>query len=218
MADRERPSTPRDRTLNDRATRDRGRRTVSKLLEAAVAEFAAYGYQGARVGRIATRAGMAHGTFYVYFKDKDDLLVALYDEMMGEYLKLVHSLPPLRPGDDGRAEVHTWVAAMCDDYRRHAAVRSAVHDAMMLDADRRLTTMALRGLRNLTDVLADRIRATGSPDLDPEIAALCVSNLLNAASQAVAQSTFVASFDELVEGLTELLHRSIFGASGVPNT
>src|SRR5665213_517900 len=49
-------------TVASRTTRAHGRRTIAKLLDAAVSEFASYGYHGASMARIAKRAGTAHGT------------------------------------------------------------------------------------------------------------------------------------------------------------
>ena len=46
------------RALSTRATRERGRRTLTRLLDAAVEELAAHGYRGARVSQVAKRAGV----------------------------------------------------------------------------------------------------------------------------------------------------------------
>ena len=51
----------------DLATRDR-------LLDAAVAVFSEKGYEGARVGDIARRAGLTTGAIYAQFTNKADLL------------------------------------------------------------------------------------------------------------------------------------------------
>src|SRR5262245_7492713 len=86
-----------------RARRQRGRETLAKLRAAAITELTAHGYDGARVARIAKRAGMAHGTFYVYFEDLDDLLLALQHEAITDADALMAQLPPLRPRADGIA-------------------------------------------------------------------------------------------------------------------
>src|SRR5262245_47623636 len=58
-----------------------------RILEAAVRVFARKGYYGARVSEIARKAGVADGTIYLYFKNKEDVLVALFDEVMAEHLE-----------------------------------------------------------------------------------------------------------------------------------
>jgi TetR/AcrR family transcriptional regulator, fatty acid metabolism regulator protein len=57
-----------------------------RILEAAVKVFARKGYFGARVAEIAKRAGVADGTIYLYFRNKEDILVSLFDEVMAEHI------------------------------------------------------------------------------------------------------------------------------------
>jgi len=58
-----------------------------RILEAAVRVFARKGYHGAKVAEIAKRAGIADGTIYLYFRNKEDILVSLFDEVMAEHIE-----------------------------------------------------------------------------------------------------------------------------------
>lgn len=49
-----------------------------KILDAAVAVFAQKGYFTARVSDIASAAGVADGTIYLYFKNKEDVIASLF--------------------------------------------------------------------------------------------------------------------------------------------
>jgi AcrR family transcriptional regulator len=51
-------------------------RTRHRILEAATEEFARYGLGGARVDRIAVRAGANKRMLYYYFRDKDNLFLS----------------------------------------------------------------------------------------------------------------------------------------------
>ena len=51
-------------------------RTRQRILEAATEEFARFGLGGARVDRIAARAGANKRMLYYYFRDKDNLFLA----------------------------------------------------------------------------------------------------------------------------------------------
>jgi len=51
-------------------------RTRRKILDAATEEFARYGLGGARVDRIAARAGTNKRMLYYYYRDKDNLFLA----------------------------------------------------------------------------------------------------------------------------------------------
>lgn len=57
----------------------------SLITEAAVEVFAERGFHQARVSDIARRAGVADGTIYLYFKNKEDLLLSIFEEKM-DYL------------------------------------------------------------------------------------------------------------------------------------
>jgi TetR/AcrR family fatty acid metabolism transcriptional regulator len=53
-----------------------------KILKAAVKIFARKGFYNARVSEIAREANVADGTIYLYFKNKDDILIHLFEEEM----------------------------------------------------------------------------------------------------------------------------------------
>ena len=66
------------------------RRTDDKrqrILQAAVKVFARTGYHAAKVAEIARGADVADGTIYLYFRNKEDILVSLFDEVMDEHLQ-----------------------------------------------------------------------------------------------------------------------------------
>lgn len=54
-------------------------RTRAKILDAATLEFSRYGLGGARVDRIATRAGANKRMLYYYFGDKEALFLAVLE-------------------------------------------------------------------------------------------------------------------------------------------
>ena len=58
-----------------------------RILDAAVRVFARKGYFSARVSDIAKKAGVADGTIYLYFRNKEDLLVRLFDEVMSVHVE-----------------------------------------------------------------------------------------------------------------------------------
>lgn len=65
------------------ATRNQRRdpaRNQERILKAAVAEFARNGLGGARVDRIAARAGANKRMLYYYFGNKDDLFLAVLED------------------------------------------------------------------------------------------------------------------------------------------
>jgi AcrR family transcriptional regulator len=199
------------RVLDARTSRDRGRRTLTRLLDAAVAEFSAHSYHGARVARVAKRARTSHGTFYVYFDGKDDLLVAMQDEIIAAMDDLLARMPDFEPGPAGFATLRAWLADVCRLFLEHSAIHAALLDAIVEDADARITRQGLRAQGRWTTALADRIAAADA-GIDPYLAAMCIYNLIDRATRSTHRGQLDVSFDELVDGLTELVHRSVFGS------
>jgi TetR/AcrR family transcriptional regulator, fatty acid metabolism regulator protein len=56
------------------------------IIEAAIRVIAEYGYHNAQVSRIAREAKVADGTIYLYFENKDDMLISLFNEKMGAFI------------------------------------------------------------------------------------------------------------------------------------
>ena len=53
-----------------------------RILKGALKAFALKGFYNTKVSEIAQKAGVADGTIYLYFKNKDDLLISLFEERM----------------------------------------------------------------------------------------------------------------------------------------
>ncbi len=53
----------------------------SQILDAAVKVFAEKGFHGTTIRQIATEAGLADGTIYIYFKNKTDLLIGIMNRL-----------------------------------------------------------------------------------------------------------------------------------------
>lgn len=67
-----------------RGPRGGGATKRQRILRAAIRIFSQRGFFNSKVSEIARAAGVADGTIYLYFKNKDDLLISLFEEKMGE--------------------------------------------------------------------------------------------------------------------------------------
>ena len=56
------------------------------IINAAIRVFAHKGFYNAKVADVAKEAGVADGTIYLYFKNKDDLLISLFETKMEKIL------------------------------------------------------------------------------------------------------------------------------------
>ena len=88
--------SPRRAKAGVRATDPGVRRQA--ILEAALTVFAEHGYEAARLDEVARRAGVAKGTLYLYFKDKEALFESLIRSAIDpiyERLQAVTAVPDL---------------------------------------------------------------------------------------------------------------------------
>lgn len=56
------------------------------IIDAAVIVFAQNGYHLSKVSKIAKQAGVADGTIYLYFKNKEDILISMFEEKMSVFV------------------------------------------------------------------------------------------------------------------------------------
>lgn len=72
-----------------------------RILAAAVDLFAEHGYDATSVSQVINRAGVAKGGFYHHFRSKDDLLYAVYGDLIERQLDgmeriLAQRMPPVQ--------------------------------------------------------------------------------------------------------------------------
>ena len=60
-----------------------------RIIDAAVDVIAEHGFHRAQVSKIAKKAGVADGTIYLYFKNKEDILISLFREKMGQFIEKI---------------------------------------------------------------------------------------------------------------------------------
>ena len=96
------------------------------MMQTAVQVFAEKGYHAATVRDIVQKAGVAIGTFYFYFPDKETLFVYLYEET-GEFLAQT-----LEQAISSKTVLHQQVAAAVQAYVNIALYEPAVVHLMLV--------------------------------------------------------------------------------------
>jgi AcrR family transcriptional regulator len=92
---RVRPASERARQ-GGRRKRPRGERRGERreaILAAALEEFAARGFAATRLDDVAARAGVAKGTIYLYFRDKESLFQELVRAMVSPLVGAIAAAP-----------------------------------------------------------------------------------------------------------------------------
>jgi AcrR family transcriptional regulator len=116
--------------------------TRERILEAAMAEFSAYGVAGARVDRIARTAGCNKNLIYVYFENKETLFTTVLEKHLSRVYEDLAVTPEDLPGYAAR--VFDFAMANPDLMRLMAwsnleqqatdpAARAEVHEAKVAE-------------------------------------------------------------------------------------
>jgi AcrR family transcriptional regulator len=195
-----------------RSLRSQGRQTMRNLLDAAMEAIDERGYHSTRVKDVVDIANTSHGTFYLYFSNKEDLIRALTIEATGEASSLYAVTEAGSSLDiESWDSLRQWIGDYSALWSRYAPLfRSwtdlASIDPVVGDQNRRMVTAHI-------DAMASRIASAGpTGDLDPEVAGMAVIAMLDRfhfMREFMGQPTDSAALDSL----TTMVHRALFPAA-----
>ncbi|QUQ68787.1 TetR/AcrR family transcriptional regulator [Kutzneria sp. CA-103260] len=161
--------------------------TRQRILSAATAEFAAHGIAGARVSRIAARAGVNSALLYRYFGRKIDLFDAVFSSQVLRIVDAVPLDPTDLPGYVGR--LHDYYRSQPDLVRltawgllerpelpapdalrdvqtaKSALIARAQHDGTVRDD---IPADEIRDLLSLLSLSATPLMPFTASDVDPD--------------------------------------------------
>lgn len=126
------------------------------LLDAAEAVFGERGFDGARMERVADRAGCAVGTLYNRFDGKSELYATLLLDRWGAFLR--HVTRASERAGPARARIERFVRAQFEFMRDHGAFfKLYLHETRGFELNVR-AALGRKGLR-MYDALLDRLAA-----------------------------------------------------------
>ncbi len=134
-----------------------GRLTVRRLLEAGLAEFDEKGYQAVRVEDVVRRAKTSHGTFYLYFANKDDLFRTLMKDALHDMQLITDDFPVVTSNKAGRDALRQWIHRFTDTYGAHGTVIRILSQADIVGDE--VYTDGLRLLFRLSEAIATGMTA-----------------------------------------------------------
>lgn len=143
-------------------------------------------YTELSVEQIAHAAGISRSTFYLYFRDKVDVLLRLSGSLKSESFAIAEAWRPCGPdsGIDGLARTYERILR---HYREHAALLSAINEVAAYDPVVReaWTADQDRFIDNIVTVLEEEQQAGRTPtDIDSRLAAKVI---VQGGAQVIAQ-------------------------------
>jgi AcrR family transcriptional regulator len=200
-----------------RATRGRGEETVRRILEAGRECFRRYGYAAARIDDIVAVAGTSHGAFYLYFRNKDDLLRRLAVDCGAQLRALAADLDAL-PRPVCQADLEEWVARFVALYHQDGPVIRIWLDNR--EADPLMQALANDSLGPLARALHAVIDPTLGEEVDAGIAGLGLLSMLERLSSYlrddVPEQEAIATAARLIFATTLPATSGVAGRSRIP--
>jgi AcrR family transcriptional regulator len=193
-----------------RELRAQGRKTMRRLSDAGMRVFAERGYHQSRVDDIVRAARTSHGTFYLYFANKEDLLRALAVDCAREMELLAAQIEPIDASPEGNAHLRDFLERFVSTYRRYGVViRAWMEDQV---SDREVDRLGVRAFTHIANALGRRMEESGAPVGDPAAAVAALMALVERFSYALASRDLGFDDDDMLDTLTRLVHRGFFGA------
>jgi AcrR family transcriptional regulator len=192
--------------------RRQGVETRAKLLDAAVPALAEKGYHATRVDDIVRLAGVSHGTFYLYFANKEDLFRTLAERCADEADALAESLGVVDAGAAGVATLRAWLAEFLAFYRRYGVVIRAWAENQV--TDRTLGGLGSASFERITTTLQASMTGppTGASDSQRRQELRSAALLAMIERFAYVTTSRDLGFDEdvLLDNLALVVHRGFF--------
>jgi AcrR family transcriptional regulator len=194
----------------ERTLRSQGRKTLRRLLDAAIIVFDKRGYHAARVDDIVKLAKTSHGTFYLYFSSKEDLFQALINDVSQEMLELSQALPMIGPNAAGYHALREWLDKFYDLYSHYHPVLRAWTETEMSNMD--LSMMGAGVLGGFAATLVDRLGEIDPPPVAaPETAALAMVAMIERFSFYSVIGLVPLDRAEVLDTMASILHVGVFG-------
>jgi TetR/AcrR family transcriptional regulator, ethionamide resistance regulator len=188
-------------------TDERRREAKASLLEATERLLAHGGsYADLSVERIAVEAGRSRTAFYLYFRDKRDLLMRLTEAVAAQLYEVADRW---WSGDDGREDLRRALAEVLATYHEHRDALRAVVEASTYDEE---VGELWRGLlARFIEATEERLAAIDGANaaLPGRAFALVWMTERSCYQHVVREPTL--SDGELIEALHEIWARAIYG-------
>jgi AcrR family transcriptional regulator len=203
--------------LDGRALGRRGAQTRRRLLTATAEMLETHGIRDLRVVDIARAIGSSPATFYQYFRDVEEAVLALAEEVGGEIAPLVARLETPWEGDSGLADARALVDGFVDYWDRHRAVLRTRNLAAQ-EGDERFRDVRNRTLAPFMTTLTAKIaEARDRRRVVDELSPLAASAALVAMIERMAAfhrelEPIGISRADLVETTARIMHQTVVGS------
>jgi AcrR family transcriptional regulator len=126
-----------------------------ELLAAALHTFGRVGVETSTVADITERAGVAKGTFYLYFESKDHVLGELWERYLAGFRERASTL---LAGSDVDRDWPALLGVLLGDLVRHALANAELHRVIYRSANARALELCRQANETVIAMLVDAVR------------------------------------------------------------
>jgi AcrR family transcriptional regulator len=188
-----------------------GRQTVRRLLEAGLIEFDEKGFNTVRVDDVVRRAKTSHGTFYLYFANKDDLFRTLLLDALHDMELITDDFPIVTSNEAGRAALRRWIESFTDTYTAHGTVIRVLSQADVVGEE--VYGDGLRMLFRLSEAIAQGMTAArrrseppgGGTEDHAELTALACLMMLERVNYLISADVRLPR-EEMIDRLSSIIY------------
>ncbi|MGA2369934.1 MAG: TetR/AcrR family transcriptional regulator [Candidatus Korobacteraceae bacterium] len=204
-----RPSLLRFEKLPPEPRQQRSQEKRRRLKEVALQLFRSRGYERTSVEQITKRANLATGSFYQHYRSKQQLLLALMDELLAAMSRL--SLRPDYTGDV-RASLRELLARGFSNDLRYLGAYRAWEEAVLYDPQMASSQMAIRAwtTKRVAVLLTSLQQWPGArPGVDVPALAQAIDTLF---WSLLAQAVFLTrvELNDWIDAATHLIYHALF--------
>jgi AcrR family transcriptional regulator len=198
-------------TRRSRASSAEERRTAieAKLLEATERLLAGDApYTELSIQQLCSEAGIARSTFYVYFRDKCDLVARLAEEMVGQLAETASKW--WQPGAS-REQALAATREVLEIYSRHESLFAALTETAAYDDEMRALQVEIveRHARPLEELI-ERGKGVAVREVHTRETVAALSWMLQGSCYHLARGAGTEQLDRLAEATTAIIWHSIY--------
>ncbi|MGI6655500.1 MAG: TetR/AcrR family transcriptional regulator [Desulfobulbus sp.] len=185
----------------------------SKIIRAATKVFAKKGFYNARIADIAKEAKVADGTIYLYFTNKFDILLSVFEQEIGKLIGQITHL--LEKETDPRAKLEVFIAAHLDEMKKNRHLAEVMH-VELRQASKLMREYRKNTFNDYLELIASIIRQGQEdgifrPEIEPVIAMQMIYGALDEISRCwhVGSNDCAFTPEEVSSQLSQIILRGI---------
>src|SRR5262245_60848156 len=195
----------------------RSKQTKEKIIQAAVQLFQERGYEKTTSNDIAAAAGVSVGSFYVYFVDKRQLLLTIFDRLGDDLFQVIFDgLKPEHLFDEQlRPMIREAISQSIEDKCQHSGLVRVICEMVLKDPEfaAKRAAMMERSVARIRELVSLAHKAGITLEIDVDAAASVVQRVVNDVSQDMAMGMFDFNKEKAIDALTDMVYRFLFKAS-----